>query len=216
MRAVLQGLVLLFCAVASSRAGLAFQSTELVLRPEVGDTSVRGEFAFKNTGGAPVSIKEVSSSCGCTVPEKPEGEFAPGSSGVLPVLLKISGRSGLMSQTVTVVMSDGHTQNLSVIANVPARVTFAPRLLLFRAGSNETKSAVLTFDPAAKTTLLDVSTTSEAFALVGTPLLVDDTLKIELRHAGPASADARASIRVRTRDGRGTEHTDLLYARYTP
>lgn len=198
------------------RAELEFPSTELVLRPAVGETSVRGEFTFKNIGQAPVSIVEVLSTCGCTVPEKPEGAFAPGAAGVLPVLLKISDRTGLMSQTVTVAMSDGRSQKLSVIANVPARITFAPRLLLFRGASSEPKSAVITFDPATKTTLIEVETTSEAFALVGTPSLVDDKLKVELRHVGPASEDARASIRVRTRDGRGVEHTDLLYARYTP
>ncbi len=217
MRASSLGVILLFSVAAEPiRAELSFQSVELVLRPEVGEKSVRGEFAFKNTGDAPISITEVSSTCGCTVPEKPEGVFAPGAAGILPVLLKISDRTGLMSQTVTVTMSDGREQKLSVVANVPARVTFAPRLLLFRAGSPEPKSTVLTFDPASKTTLLDVETTSESFAIVGTPTLVDDRLKIELRHTGTASDDARASIRVRTRDGRGVEHTDLVYARHTP
>lgn len=198
------------------RAEIAFSSAELVLRPEVGETSVRGEFAFKNTGDAPVAFTEITSTCGCTLPEKPEGAFAPGASGVLPVVLKINGRTGLMAQTLTVVTSDGRTQQLSVSANVPARVTFAPRLLLFRAGASEPKSAVLTFDASAKSTLLEVACASEAFELVGTPALADNVLKIDLRHVGPAGVDARASIRVRTRDGRGVEHTDLIYARYAP
>ena len=33
-------------------------------------------FIFSNTGNAPLIIKKVQSSCGCTVPKKPEGPIA--------------------------------------------------------------------------------------------------------------------------------------------
>lgn len=40
-------------------------------------------FRFKNTGDKPLVIKDVTASCGCTVPEKPEKPFAPGEEGVI-------------------------------------------------------------------------------------------------------------------------------------
>lgn len=40
-------------------------------------------YHFKNIGEKPLIISDVSASCGCTVPEKPEKAFAPGEEGVI-------------------------------------------------------------------------------------------------------------------------------------
>ena len=42
-------------------------------------------FKFKNTGDAPLIISKVKSSCGCTVPKKPEGPIMPGETGEIEV-----------------------------------------------------------------------------------------------------------------------------------
>lgn len=42
-------------------------------------------FKFKNTGEAPLIITKVKSSCGCTVPEKPEDPILPGDTGEIKV-----------------------------------------------------------------------------------------------------------------------------------
>ncbi|EGV44161.1 DUF1573 domain-containing protein [Bizionia argentinensis JUB59] len=42
-------------------------------------------FEFTNTGDAPLVISNVTSSCGCTVPKKPEGPIAPGETGQISV-----------------------------------------------------------------------------------------------------------------------------------
>ena len=42
-------------------------------------------FKFKNTGNAPLIITNVKSSCGCTVPKKPEEPILPGDSGEIEV-----------------------------------------------------------------------------------------------------------------------------------
>ena len=49
-----------------------------------GDNGVR-TFEFTNTGDAPLIITKVSSSCGCTVPKKPENPIMPGDSGEIEV-----------------------------------------------------------------------------------------------------------------------------------
>jgi hypothetical protein len=40
-------------------------------------------FRFKNSGTKNLVIDDVTASCGCTVPEKPEQAFAPGQEGVI-------------------------------------------------------------------------------------------------------------------------------------
>lgn len=42
-------------------------------------------FKFKNTGEAPLIITKVKSSCGCTVPKKPEEPIMPGMTGEITV-----------------------------------------------------------------------------------------------------------------------------------
>ncbi|MCO4822213.1 MAG: DUF1573 domain-containing protein [Flavobacteriaceae bacterium] len=51
---------------------------------EKGADGVR-TFKFKNTGDAPLIITKVKSSCGCTVPEKPEAPILPGDTGEIKV-----------------------------------------------------------------------------------------------------------------------------------
>ncbi len=42
-------------------------------------------FEFTNTGDAPLIIKDVKSTCGCTVPTKPKEPIAPGKTGEIEV-----------------------------------------------------------------------------------------------------------------------------------
>ncbi|WP_341214437.1 DUF1573 domain-containing protein [uncultured Wocania sp.] len=42
-------------------------------------------FEFTNTGDAPLIISKVSSTCGCTIPKKPEGPILPGKTGKIEV-----------------------------------------------------------------------------------------------------------------------------------
>ncbi len=59
------------------------------LRHEFGDvkadTDNKTEFIVTNTGNMPLIISDVSASCGCTTPKKPEGPIAPGESDVIAV-----------------------------------------------------------------------------------------------------------------------------------
>jgi hypothetical protein len=58
-------------------------------------------FEFTNTGDKPLIISEVKSSCGCTVPKKPEGPVAPGASSTIQVKYDTN-RVGPIRKTVTV------------------------------------------------------------------------------------------------------------------
>ncbi|GLB50878.1 DUF1573 domain-containing protein [Neptunitalea lumnitzerae] len=58
-------------------------------------------FEFTNTGEAPLVITNVYSSCGCTIPKKPEEPIAPGKTGVIEVKYNTT-RVGPISKTITV------------------------------------------------------------------------------------------------------------------
>ena len=56
---------------------------------------------FTNTGNAPLIVSNVKSSCGCTVPSKPDGPVAPGESSTIEVKYDTK-RIGPIRKTVTV------------------------------------------------------------------------------------------------------------------
>ncbi|MDO6738890.1 DUF1573 domain-containing protein [Wenyingzhuangia sp. 2_MG-2023] len=59
-------------------------------------------FKFENTGSAPLIIKSVKGSCGCTVPTKPEKPIMPGEVGEIKVKYATN-RVGRFTKTVTIV-----------------------------------------------------------------------------------------------------------------
>lgn len=58
-------------------------------------------FEFTNTGNIPLIISDVKSSCGCTVPEKPDAPIAPGATGSIKVKYDTR-RVGPIRKTITV------------------------------------------------------------------------------------------------------------------
>lgn len=67
---------------------------------EKGSNGVR-VFEFTNTGNAPLIISKVKSTCGCTVPKKPEGPIMPGETGKIEVKYDTN-RVNPIRKTITV------------------------------------------------------------------------------------------------------------------
>ena len=59
-------------------------------------------FEFTNTGDAPLIISKVSSSCGCTIPKKPEKPILPGQTGEIQVKYDTK-RVGPIRKAITVI-----------------------------------------------------------------------------------------------------------------
>lgn len=68
---------------------------------EKGSNGVR-VFEFTNTGNAPLIISNVTSSCGCTIPKKPEGPILPGKTGEIEVKYDTN-RVNPIRKTITVI-----------------------------------------------------------------------------------------------------------------
>ncbi|MGB1449440.1 MAG: DUF1573 domain-containing protein [Flavobacteriaceae bacterium] len=67
---------------------------------ERGSDGVR-TFEFINAGNQPLIISKVYSSCGCTIPKKPEAPIAPGEKGEIQVKYDTN-RVGPIRKTITV------------------------------------------------------------------------------------------------------------------
>ena len=59
-------------------------------------------FKFKNIGSAPLIFTRISSSCGCTIPKKPEKPIEPGGEGEIEVEYDTK-REGLFMKAISVV-----------------------------------------------------------------------------------------------------------------
>lgn len=89
---------------------------------EKGSNGVR-VFEFTNTGDAPLIISKVSSSCGCTIPKKPEEPIFPGKTGEIQVKYDTN-RVGHIRKAITVVSNaDTPTKILKIKGEIKAPAT---------------------------------------------------------------------------------------------
>lgn len=90
-------------AADKSKAKIKFQETIFDfgnIREDGGP--VTHEFTFTNEGKDPLVITGARAECGCTRPEYPKEEIAPGKSGVIKVTYNPIGRPGGFTKAVTV------------------------------------------------------------------------------------------------------------------
>ncbi|TAI46761.1 DUF1573 domain-containing protein [Flagellimonas allohymeniacidonis] len=75
-------------------------------------------FEFTNTGDAPLVITNVKSSCGCTIPKKPDAPILPGETGEIQVKYDTK-RVGPIRKAITVTSnSDTPTKVLKIKGTV--------------------------------------------------------------------------------------------------
>lgn len=99
---------LLFTVLVFSTAAFAQKGAKMEFRQETIDYGTvakqddNGErtFEFTNTGDAPLIIKDVKSTCGCTVPSFPKDPIMPGKSNKINV--KYNMNPGPIRKTITV------------------------------------------------------------------------------------------------------------------
>lgn len=103
MKKLLSVFIFLVGIFAFSQEGAKIEfKTETINYGEVvkGEDNGIREFEFTNTGDAPLIIKSVKSSCGCTIPTKPEAPILPGKSD--KIVVKYNMNPGPISKTITV------------------------------------------------------------------------------------------------------------------
>ena len=78
------------------------------------EKSANGEciFVFTNTGNQPLKISNAKGSCGCTVPQWPREEIAPGASGEIKVRYDTK-RVGVINKSVTIQSNAMNSDNIT-------------------------------------------------------------------------------------------------------
>lgn len=106
-------LVLLFVGVLTSYAQEFKFEQETINYGKVEQSSdgVR-VFEFTNIGDAPLLIKDIKSSCGCAVPQKPEKPIMPGEKGQISVSYDTK-RLGAFSKAITI-FSNAKRERMSI------------------------------------------------------------------------------------------------------
>jgi hypothetical protein len=82
-------------------AGMVFENETIDYGTIQHNANGDREFVLTNNGNKPLKIESTQGSCGCTVPQKPEGDIAPGAKGVIKVHYATD-RVGQFTKTVTV------------------------------------------------------------------------------------------------------------------
>ena len=106
-------------------AGMVFENETIDYGTIQHNANGDREFVFTNNGNKPLKIESTQGSCGCTVPQKPEGDIAPGAKGVIKVHYATD-RVGQFTKTVTVKSNAAgqetkiHTIKGNVLPDAPA------------------------------------------------------------------------------------------------
>ena len=120
---LLVGLMALSVKAQEKTAKIEFK-TETVDYGEIakGSDGVR-IFEFTNTGNAPLVISDVKSSCGCTIPKKPDAPILPGDTGEIQVKYDTK-RVGPIRKAITVTSNaDTPTKVLKIKGTVKGEGT---------------------------------------------------------------------------------------------
>jgi hypothetical protein len=72
-------------------------------------------FKFKNTGKGILEVKDVSTSCGCTVAMISSKKLEPGKEGTLRVELDTKDREGKMNRNITIQSNDPKEPNKTLL-----------------------------------------------------------------------------------------------------
>jgi hypothetical protein len=101
-----------FICAQESQAEITFETESIDFGTVTKGSDGLRTFVFTNSGSEPLSIDQVRSSCGCTIPKKPEAPIAPGEKGEIQVRYDTN-RLGVFRKTITVT---SNAKNKSVVA----------------------------------------------------------------------------------------------------
>ena len=110
-------LILIFCILISGSIYAQEKLAEIEFDHKLIDYGIvefgidgKKTFTFKNTGNAPLIFTRIYSSCGCTIPKKPEKPIMPGESSSIEVKYDTK-RVGPFQKAITV-NSNAKTPNI--------------------------------------------------------------------------------------------------------
>jgi len=99
--------VALICTIlVHAQAGIEFTSEQVDFGEVDSGKVVDLQFEFTNTGSESLEIKNITSTCGCTVTSLEKQSYEPGEKGIIPVKFYSRGYQGRVVKTLTVSTND--------------------------------------------------------------------------------------------------------------
>lgn len=174
------------------------------------DKSVTAHFAFKNSGSESITIKKVTTSCGCTSAKLSKNTFAPGEAGDIEVKFTFGMRRGPQRKIVGVSGENGQEWRLDLRCWIHQPLTISPALIYWRTGEPvEAKTVKLTSAPGQEVTIKSVKSSSpeikaaintvkagEEYAIAVTPKNTTSPASAELTVETTSPTDIARSYKV--------------------
>ena len=133
---------LLLSVGLDSIAQLEWTTTQVQTNIPIGETELKINFPYINSGSSSVSISNIVNCCGCkTVVSEPICE--PGSNGYVEVRCDLKGRYGKFRKKIPINYS-GETKYLIIRFTNPEVVSLEPRSIKWTGGSSDMKKIRLT------------------------------------------------------------------------
>ena len=111
-------LISFFIFSQEKQAEIKFEVTTIDYGEVEFESDGKRVFKFKNVGTAPLIFKRISSSCGCTIPKKPEKPIEPGDFGEIEVEYDTK-RVGVFMKAISVV---SNSKNSSIVLRIKGEV----------------------------------------------------------------------------------------------
>ena len=126
--------------------GLNFKSKVSEHKAEEGAETVAGRFEFTNDGKAPVTIRNIDTSCRCLEAKADKKVYQPGESGVVEAKFEIRGLTGQIEKGLTLSTDDPATPfiRLAVKIEVPLIIQIEPKMINWAIGE-EPKAKPIVF-----------------------------------------------------------------------
>jgi hypothetical protein len=157
---------ILLAACSTAHAQLTWEKTQIDLNPKPGDQEAIAIFKYENTGKTTVNIKNVRSSCGCTVASLKKNEVEPGEKGEVTATFKIGGRTGVQQKTVSVETDhpDQPMTNLVLQATIAQAMEIQPSFVFWEKGEAvKPKKINVKASKEVSVTKLDVTSSTPDF-----------------------------------------------------
>lgn len=157
---------LTLATIPAAHAQLTWEKSQVELRPKLGEKSAVAHFAYENKGDKTVNIKNVRTSCGCTVASLKKNDVAPGEKGEITATFDIGSRTGVQQKIVTVESDDPEQPSVSLQMRViiPQEITMQPQFVYWEMGeAPKPKTITVAAGEGVSMTKLDVSSSLPDF-----------------------------------------------------
>jgi hypothetical protein len=206
-------LVLFLTSLAAAHADLSWDKPvqEFHMVPE--DKAVTAHFTFKNTGNEPVTIKRVTTSCGCTSAKMTKATYAPGEAGDIEVKFTFGFRRGAQRKLVSVMSADKQEWRLDLRCWILEPLSVSPGLVYWKSGTEaESKVVKLTASKGQPINIKSVKSTSPKFKTALAEVRPGQEYTLTVTPADTAES-ASAELVIETDTPQATPRSYKVFAR---